>query len=306
MYRLKEVTGSPVLLLMICGLLFAARIMISKLSLNVGALPLQVAFMTNAGAGVLLYAITKSRNIEIPKQRQHIVLYLVLGFVSVCIPNALQQFVVLHVGPAYTSTVFSLSPVLTLCIAAGIGLERMVLKRAIGILFGFCGMMVLLQQQIYQTDYNEYFWVVVGLGIPVCAALGNVIRSAFWPSGTSALAFSSAVVSTSAVFLFVLMLIFENQSAFNLVNFDTAGPLALLIAASTISYLMNFKLQKVGGAVFFSQLGYWGTGFGVVLSAILFGDVLSALSVLALAAIVAGGILVRGNAQTGVRKERSA
>jgi drug/metabolite transporter (DMT)-like permease len=302
--HVKAFARSPVILLMACGLLFSARIMISKVSLTAGAQPLQIAFISNLGAGLLLYGITKSRGIEIPNAKRHIILYLVLGFVSVCLPNALQQFVVLHVGPAYTSTVFALSPVITLVIATVIGQERLILKRAVGIAAGLCGMLALLQQQISQTDYSQYVWVIVGLGIPVCAALGNIIRSAYWPSGMSALAFSCATVSTSASFLLVFMLVFETESIHSLSGSSTIGPLTLLIVVSTASYLMNFKLQEVGGAVFFSQLGYWGTGFGVILAALLFGDVLSAFSLIALAAIAVGGVLVKGKPSVNILSTR--
>ena len=41
----------------------------------------------------------------------------------------------------------------------------------------------------------------------------------------------------------------------------------------------------------FSQIGYWGTGFGVILAAVLFGDVLRAASLVGVAAIIAGGLL---------------
>lgn len=66
-----------------------------------------------------------------------------------------------------------------------------------------------------------------------------------------------------------------------------------MIAVSAISYVLNFQLQKIAGPVVFSQIGYWGTGFGVLLAALLFGDVLTALSLIGLAAIICGGVIAR-------------
>lgn len=63
------------------------------------------------------------------------------------------------------------------------------------------------------------------------------------------------------------------------------------VLVSALSYVLNFRLQSVAGPVVFSQIGYWGTGFGVLLAAALFGDVLTALSLIGLAAIIGGGIL---------------
>lgn len=69
--------------------------------------------------------------------------------------------------------------------------------------------------------------------------------------------------------------------------------IALMAATSAISYVLNFQLQKVAGPVVFSQIGYWGTGFGVILAALLFGDVLTVISMVGLAAVICGGIIAK-------------
>lgn len=270
--------------------------MISKAALNAGAAPLQTAFISNVGAGLILFAILRRRGIKIPTEKKHIILYIVLGLVSVCLPTALQQYVVLHVGPAYTSTVYALSPVLTLGFAAGMGLERLAVKRIAGIAVGLLGMLILVEQQIREIEFGNYEWVIIGLGIPTFAAAGNVIRSAYWPSGTSALAFSCATIATSSVFLLILAVIFENPLQWNYYGNIIIYTITALVLVSALSYLMNFRLQEVGGSVFFSQLGYWGTGFGVLLAALLFGDVLTLTSLAALLMIFIGGLLVRTKA----------
>lgn len=63
------------------------------------------------------------------------------------------------------------------------------------------------------------------------------------------------------------------------------------VLMSALSYVLNFRLQGIAGPVVFSQIGYWGIGFGVLLAAILFRDVLTALSLAGLSAIVCGGVL---------------
>ena len=65
---------------------------------------------------------------------------------------------------------------------------------------------------------------------------------------------------------------------------------------SALSQVMNFRLQQIAGPVVFSQIGYWGTGFGVLLAAMLFGDVLTALSLAGLACIIVGGVLANRRA----------
>ena len=288
---LSALVRSPLALLMLCGFVFAARIMISKAALTSGMQPFQLALVANVGAGMILLPWLAVSRQSIPHELRHLVLYLVLGIVSFTIPTVLSYFIVERVGPAYTSTVYSLSPLLTMTFAAGFGIERMYWRRFAGIVVGLAGMVALVQQQIAQIDFTQTEWVVTGLAIPACAALGNIIRSAFWPKGTSALAFSCGILLSSSLLVGLLAPAFEAPLAWTFFEPDVLFWMACMIGTSALAYLLNFRLQEIGGPVFFSQLGYWGTGFGVLMAATLFNDVLTALSVLGLAAIILGGVL---------------
>jgi len=289
--RASAISTSPIALLGLCGFLFAARIMMSKMALDTGIQPFQLGVFGNLGAGLFLLPWLASARQKIPLEPEHLALYVVLGIVSFAVPTVLSYFVVERVGPAYTSIVYCLSPLLTMTFAAGIGMERMFLRRFIGIVLGFLGMIALVRQQILQIDIGQPVWVAVGLAIPVCAAAGNIIRSAWWPKGTSALAFSCGASLSSGVMVALMAPVFEAPLEW---RFADAGILSWIVTLSVTSALtqaMNFRLQKIAGPVVFSQIGYWGTGFGVLLAAILFGDVLTALSFAGLASIIGGGIL---------------
>lgn len=194
----------PFLLLASCGFMFAAKIMVSKVALDEGADPFQLGVVGNLGAGALLVAWLVARRERISFDRRSLALYLALGVVSVALPTVLSFFVVYGVGPAYTATVYSLSPLLTMGFAAGFGIERMTIPRSAGIGLGLLGMVALVQQQMASIDFAQPVWVAIGLLIPACAALGNIIRSAFWPKGASALAFACATLFTSSLVMAAL------------------------------------------------------------------------------------------------------
>ncbi|WP_306261823.1 DMT family transporter [Pararhizobium sp. IMCC21322] len=297
--RLTLMARSPMLLLVGSSFVFATKIMVAKAALSAGALPFQLAFVGNLGAGLLVFGLILRSGERIPTSRAHILLYLGLGIISFAAPTVLSYAVVDRVGPAYTSTVYALSPILTMSFAAGLGIERMYLRRFLGILIGLTGMLILVQQQFTQIDTDATLWVALGLLIPAFAAIGNVIRSKFWPAGTSALAFAGATLLTSSVLVLCMAPLFEDPRTWEFSLPVLWGWIALMIAVSAISYVLNFQLQKVAGPVVFSQIGYWGTGFGVVLAALLFGDVLTALSLIGLAAIICGGVIARRAAGKG-------
>ncbi|KQV82801.1 DMT family transporter [Rhizobium sp. Root1220] len=281
----------PLLLLVSCGFMFASKIMVSKAALDTGADPYQLGVVGNLGAGLLLSIWLVARRERISLERRSMGLYLALGITSVALPTVLSFFIVNRVGPAYTATVYSLSPLLTMSFAAGLGIERLTVRRSIGIGIGLLGMVALVQQQLASIDFTQTAWVVIGLLIPACAALGNIIRSAFWPKGASALAFACATLFTSSLVMAALAPVFAFPSQWRFDDPGVATWLGGYLLVSALSYVLNFRLQGIAGPVVFSQIGYWGTGFGILLAAALFGDVLTALSLIGLAAIIVGGIV---------------
>lgn len=281
----------PLILLCLCGFLFASKIMVSKAALSAGADPFQLGIVGNLGAGLLLSGWLAARGETLASACRTPLLYLVLGIVSVALPTLLSIFVVERVGPAYTATVYSLSPILTMGFAAGFGLERITARRSAGVAIGLFGMVALVQQQLTAIDFAQPIWVMIGVLIPACTATGNIIRSAFWPPGASALAFACTTLFASSVVMAILSPLFGSVGRWRFADPVLGLWLAGFVLVSALSYVLNFRLQRVAGPVAFSQIGYWGTGFGVLLAALLFGDVLTAPSLIGLAAIIIGGVL---------------
>jgi len=90
------------------------------------------------------------------------------------------------------------------------------------------------------------------------------------------------------------VLAFPSQWRFD--DLGVATWLGVYVLVSALSYVLNFRLQGIAGPVVFSQIGYWGTGSGVLLAATLFGDLLTALSLTGLTAIIVGGIVANRTA----------
>ncbi len=290
---LKAMIVTPMLLLICSSFTFASKIMIAKAALSAGLLPFQLGLSGNFGAAILLFLLVRIHSEKIPTTRRHLALYTSLALISFAAPTVLSYAVVDRVGPAYTSTVYSLSPILTMSFAAGLGVERMFVRRAIGILIGFVGMIALVQQQLTLIDTEQTLWILLGLLIPAFAALGNIVRTRFWPEGTSAQAFACATLLASCLIILVMAPMFEDVTQWRLTSYSDWGWTIGMIAILALLYVLNFQLQKIAGPVIFSQIGYWGTGFGVVLSALLFGDLLSGLALLGLCMIICGGLIAR-------------
>lgn len=281
----------PLLLLTACGFMFAARIMVSKASFDAGAEPFQLGVFGNLGAAFLLSIWLIARKEKISFDRRSVLLYITLGILTAAAPTILSFFAVKYVGPAYTSTVYSLSPVLTMSFAAGLSIEKMTIRRSAGILLGLLGMLALVYQQFSAINFNQTIWIIAGLFIPVCTALGNIIRTAYWPKGASARSFACATLYTSSIIMAALSPFLSAPSEWVFNQFTIGLWIASYVIATSLSYILNFSLQGIAGPVIFSQTAYWGTGFGVLLSAILFGDVLTLISLIGLCFVISGGVI---------------
>ncbi len=279
------------LLLVGCSFALASKIMIAQAAISAGLMPFQLAILGNLGAALLLLGFARATGQVIRWERRHLVLYIVLGLVSFALPTVITYAIVDPVGPAYVSSLYSLSPILTMSLAALFGLERPTPRRTAGILVGFIGMIVLLQQKLAGIDLSATFWVLLGLTVPFAAASGNIIRSAFWPAGASPLSFATATLLISSIMLAVIGPLMENPATWSLAGSGQVFWLVVLIVVSAGSYVLNYSFQKIAGLVVFSQIGYWGTGFGVLLAALIFGDVLGPASLTGIGAIIAGGLI---------------
>lgn len=289
----------PFALLVVCSVLLAGKIMIAQAAVSSGLQPFQLAILGNAGAALVLLFVARAVGQTVSWERRHLLLYLVLGLVSFAVPNIVTYMIVDPVGPAYVSSLYALSPVLTMTLAALVGLEGLTPRRTMDILLGLVGMVALIGQKVAGIDLSATVWVLLGLTVPVAAAAGNVIRTAFWPGGASPLSFATATLLVSSALLAIVGPLIESPSTWTLGGDGQAFWLAVLIAASALSFVLNYTFQKVAGPVVFSQIGYWGTAFGVVLAAFLFGDVLAAGSLVGVAAIVAGGLLANRRSDPG-------
>ena len=288
---IRHISAFP--LLVFCGFAFACKIILSKGALSAGMHPIQLGILGNLGAGLLLIPILIKTSGNLGFGKNNLILYFILAIISSAIPTVLSYWVVDKVGPAYTATVYSLSPLLTMTFAVGLHIERLSLRRCSAIIIGLAGMLLLVQQQITQINAQQPLWIILGLIIPVCAASGNIIRSRYWPKGTSALSFSCGMLLISSMVLMIICPFVESPQDWMFFQQDTAiwfGALLMMLAISTVA---NFQLQHLGGPVLFSQLGYWGTGFGVLLAAIIFDDVLTFSAIFGVVLIVIGGFLSR-------------
>lgn len=291
----------PALLLVLVGSLLAVSINVAKAATTAGIPTLLVALCATAGAGLVLLAKAIFTGAAIPLTSRNLTFYMAAGAVSYALPNALVFAAADHVGSGYAAALHAFVPVLTYVIAVSWGLDRLSAFRGLGLALGLVGAAIAILARLDISAPEQAWWILVALVAPVSIALGNVVRSRFWPSGTTPEALAPALLLAAGIQLGALLLVLPPTTG---PPAGTGGWLFVQILVSAIFYHLYFRLQHLAGPVYLSQIGYVAAGFGLPLGALLFAEPLSAPMLGGMALVALGVLLVRP-ASTLPRQERS-
>lgn len=282
-------------LLLYTGTLFGVNFPLGKIATQAGVPPLVWAMVVSAGAaGLLLPALAVQGRLTLPRGRM--LRYCgISGVVSFAAINGMVFAIIPHVGAGYAGLMFALSPVATLGVTALAGLRTPPRLGVIGIGFGLAGAAVVALTRGGGAGAGGLVWPLLGFAIPVVLALGNVYRTLDWPEGAhpAALAFWSHLFALAA---FVALQLGMGGG----LALDSLGavPLAtgLQSLAAGLTFPAYFALQRAGGPVLLSQIGYVAAAVGLGAGTLALGEVYGPMT-WAGAAVIAVGIALTVRAQ---------
>jgi drug/metabolite transporter (DMT)-like permease len=267
MARLDE----PVILLLIAGSLIGMNFPLGKLGAQAGVSPLLWALVISAGAALALLPMLLLRG-ELGRPSLRVIRYSVISsLVSFVGPNLLVFSAIPHTGAGYTGLMFALSPVLTTLLAGLLGLRTPGRLGRLGIAVGLAGAVVVSLTRGLAPGAPAAGWLLAALLIPVGLAVGNVYRSLDWPEGTPGhvLAFWGQAVS-SGVFIVLLL---GTRGALPVAELWPAGAAVLVqMMVAALSFPFVFRLQRRGGPVLLSQMGYVAAAVGLVVATLALGE----------------------------------
>ncbi|MFY0618086.1 DMT family transporter [Shimia sp.] len=293
----KVSSVGPVGLLIWCGALLGIGFPLSKISAAAGVSPLIWALLVSMGASLSLFPVLALRgHLKLP--RGQMLRYVVIsGLASFAGINLLIFGLVPKLGAGQVGMMFALSPVATLALSAVFGLKTPSRMGIWGIGFGLVGALMVAFGR-GGLD-GTMLWSLVGLTIPLILAGGNVYRTLDWPENAHpiALAFWSHGVAIVAL-LGVLIARGDGVALQDVAVVPWAAAVQLVAAALT--FPAYFRLQKLGGPVLLSQIGYVAAAVGLVIGVALLGERYGPVSWIG-AAITALGIVLTVLAQSGVK-----
>lgn len=254
----------PLLLLLAVGGILGGVAPIAKAAVSAGVPPATYVFWMALTAGLALAGLALVRGQ--PLRRRHLRYALVSGLVSLALPNLLVTLVVAPLGAGPTALVFTLPPLLTLGLAAALRIETLGPRRVAGVVLGLTGAAILVLARFEVSGAAEAGWMVVALAIPCSLAVGNVYRTMAWPHGAQPLTLAAGLMLAAAVWLLPVAL---GQGILTRLDHWSIWTQAALMA---LSYVLFFRLQRVAGPVYLSQIGYVAAAVGLVVGITVYGE----------------------------------
>jgi drug/metabolite transporter (DMT)-like permease len=263
--------NDPVVLLLIAGTLIGMNFPLGKLAGQAGVPPVLWALVISAGASMALLPALWLRG-ELRRPSLRVIRYSVISsLVSFVGPNLLLFTVMPHTGAGYTGLMFALSPVFTVLLA---GLFRLRTPGRLGLLgigVGLAGAVLVSLTRSVEPGGPGLGWLLAALLIPVGLAVGNVYRTLDWPGQTpgNVLAFWGQLFS-SLVFI-VLLLLTRGELAIQALR-PAGGTTLVQMGVAALSFPFVFRLQRRGGPVLMSQMGYVAAAVGLAVATLLLGE----------------------------------
>lgn len=262
---------SPAFLLGAVGGLLGLNFPLGKLAAAAGVPAVLWAAVIAGSTALVLGVIALARGTPMPLRPGVLRYFVVTAAISYALPNALLLSAIPHLGSGLTAVFYTLSPALTVLLAAVARLSRPARLELLGIAFGFVGALLVASGRGEVGRPAAIGWIVAGMLIPVSLALGNIYRTLDWPQGAEPLWLAAGSnVAALGLLLAWAGAVGDLQALPRL----GAVPWAVLAQSvvSPVMFVLFFRLQRFGGPVTLSQIGTVAAAVGVAIGAAVLGE----------------------------------
>jgi len=280
-------------LLILSGVLAAGVFITGKQAGQEQLSPLLILFWQMSGGALLVgLVLCFSRSRRFPLwDAEHVRYYFIGGLLGISLPYMLAFVVMRELEVGIVGLLTALSPVVTYAIARGLRIERGHPLRFTGLLVGLAGVSMLMLPQGTMDVSGDGLYMLLALGIPVSLAASNIYRSRYWPAGSEAMPLVSGMLTVQGSWLLVANLALGNFQHGLFIHGDGMPLLVLLGVLAGMSYMSSFKLLRVGGPVYLSQMGYVISAVTLLAGVLIWDERYDRYDIVSMALILAGVML---------------
>ena len=235
--------------LVILSLIWGSSYILIKKGLT-GLTPIQLGSLRVIVTTIIIAPIGYQKIKHIPKQKMKWVA--LSAFVGSFFPAYLFAFAETEISSSITAVMVSLTPLFTLLISVFVFGEELLKKQVFGVLIGFTGIIVLINNELFSSSFNILYIMFIVLAAFCYAVNANVLK--YKLSNIPAL----GIVFMSFLFMFIPAFIILCFSDFPFSDF-TSDPLIiesiiyiviLAVFGTAIAKVLYIKLLAISTPVF--------------------------------------------------------
>ena len=282
---------AALLMLLMVGSMWGLTFSFAKAASEVGIGPLAYGFWQTTGAGSVLLLVCALRREGLRIDGRHLAYCLTCGALCLAVPNFILQLVIGHVPAGVAAIIITTVPLLTYALAMAAKVETFAARRAMGLMLGFVGALVLVLPKASLPEPAMAGWVGFGFLAPLFYASGNIYVALRRPA-SSALPLAAGMLWGAAFWQAPVVVLTHSFQPLTLpFSFGEWGVIGQITVTSFAS-IFYFEIMRRAGPVFFSQVAYVVTLTAILWAMMIFGERHSILVWLAAALIASGVALV--------------
>ncbi len=279
-------------LIIVAGAIWGGVFSLILLATSEGAHPIGIAIW-QAVITAVLFVVYRVISKQAVFQRANLVHYAVLAVVGISFPNLAYYYAAFHLTAGILSISISAIPLFSYMIMLVLKLEKVVIRRVFGIVFGMIAILLLVfpDQGFASEDAN--LWILLAVSCAFSYAIEGVyIEHKVDPKIDVTELLCGSNIVAAFVMLPVGLWLGVSEPVTWLLTPAGYGVIGASIG-SGFAYALYFYTIKIAGAVFTSQCAYIITISGVVLGIIFYGEQHSIWIWIAVAVSLVGLALVK-------------
>jgi drug/metabolite transporter (DMT)-like permease len=281
-----------VFLLLLGGGVWGVTFSLAKIAAVGGAHPLGITLWQAVLGATFLFCFILARRRRLPLDRRFLVFYLVCGLLGTAIPSTFFFYAAAHVPAGVLAITIASVPILTFAAALAFRLDRMAVRRVLGILLGLLAVVLMIAPDSGGPEASAAPWVLVAVLASACYAVENVFIALRRPSGCDAYTLVCGMLLMASLVLVPVVMATDSFVPLSWPLDEVELSIIAMAAINVVAYGLFIYLVTSAGPVFASQMAYVVTLSGIVWGIVIFGEQHSFWIWAALAAMLAGLALV--------------
>ncbi|MEM9716819.1 MAG: DMT family transporter [Pseudomonadota bacterium] len=264
--------GALIAILVGAGLMWGSTVPLTKIAVSTGYKQFGLLFWQMAIMAVFLFVFQMVRGRLTTYRWAHLPIILAVCLFGTLISSTITYISYRNLPAGIMAMIIATVPIFTLPLSIAFGVEKFILRRVLGVLFGLAAVLLLIGPPDALPEGARAIWVIFAICAPVCWALEDISIAKLGLSDLGAnqvlLAASVLGVIVVAPFTFLSGQYIDPLIPWTQVEWAfLAATLLHMIAYTTFIWFIG-----VAGPIMASQASYLVTGFGIAFSVIFLGE----------------------------------